>query len=216
MSDFAISDVLPGRLNALVKNLMAQMGITDPNEAVRRVNAGEWVVNMVKRLARVGEITLPARPDAFDPAAFYKTRESLYVWDGFRDRILPAARPVESLPAIKAISFDLAKPANDAEIRRELPEHHVFENAFAFSAYLAGMILRQPKGRAGALLANGYANIFYVRGVNAEVFAVSVRWNSDGGEWCVRAYPRLDRRWVAGYRVFSSNCLPAEASAQAG
>lgn len=41
--DFAIKDVSTGRLNALVKNLMVQMGVSDPDEAIRRINAGEWV-----------------------------------------------------------------------------------------------------------------------------------------------------------------------------
>ncbi|MBI2482427.1 MAG: hypothetical protein HYV76_02625 [Candidatus Vogelbacteria bacterium] len=44
-TEFAIADVLPGKLNALVKNLMRQTGQTDPNEAVRLVNSGEWVVS---------------------------------------------------------------------------------------------------------------------------------------------------------------------------
>ncbi len=39
---FAISKVFPGDLNALVKNLIRITGVTDPNEAVRQVNAGEW------------------------------------------------------------------------------------------------------------------------------------------------------------------------------
>lgn len=39
---FAIAKVLPGNLNALVKNLERLTGVTDPNEAVRQVNAGEW------------------------------------------------------------------------------------------------------------------------------------------------------------------------------
>jgi len=43
-SEFAIAEVLPGKLNALVKNLMHGMDISDPNEAVRRVNSKEWVV----------------------------------------------------------------------------------------------------------------------------------------------------------------------------
>jgi hypothetical protein len=43
-SEFVISDVVPGKLNALVKNLMLQMGIDDPHEAVRRVNSEEWKV----------------------------------------------------------------------------------------------------------------------------------------------------------------------------
>lgn len=41
---FAISTIPTGKLNALVKNLMVQMEIRDPVEAVRRVNAGAWVV----------------------------------------------------------------------------------------------------------------------------------------------------------------------------
>lgn len=41
---FCIAGIETGKLNALVKNHMAQMGIDDPAEAVRRVNAGEWVV----------------------------------------------------------------------------------------------------------------------------------------------------------------------------
>ncbi|MDP2652397.1 MAG: hypothetical protein Q8O94_04635 [bacterium] len=42
---FAIANVVPGKLNSLVKNLMRQMNITDPNEAVRRINSGEWIVS---------------------------------------------------------------------------------------------------------------------------------------------------------------------------
>jgi hypothetical protein len=41
---FAIAEVLPGKLNALVKNIMRQTGAADPNEAVRLVNSGEWIV----------------------------------------------------------------------------------------------------------------------------------------------------------------------------
>lgn len=44
MSDFAIANVLPGKLNALVKHLRDQMKVTDSNEAVRRITSGEWVV----------------------------------------------------------------------------------------------------------------------------------------------------------------------------
>ena len=48
-TEFAIADVLPGKLNALVKNLMRQTGETDPNEAVRLVNSGEWVISKPTR-----------------------------------------------------------------------------------------------------------------------------------------------------------------------
>ena len=48
-TEFAIAEVFPGKLNALVKNIMRQTGETDPNEAVRLVNSGEWVVSKLIR-----------------------------------------------------------------------------------------------------------------------------------------------------------------------
>lgn len=42
--EFVIANVTPGKLNALVKNIMWNMDINDPSEAVRRINAGEWLV----------------------------------------------------------------------------------------------------------------------------------------------------------------------------
>jgi len=46
---FAIAEVMPGQLNALVKNIMRQTEVNDPNEAVRLVNSGEWVVTKPTR-----------------------------------------------------------------------------------------------------------------------------------------------------------------------
>lgn len=48
-SKFAIAEVMPGKLNAMVKTVMNQMGITDANEAVRRINSREWIVSEVIR-----------------------------------------------------------------------------------------------------------------------------------------------------------------------
>jgi hypothetical protein len=47
MSEFASAGLTAGQLNAMVKNLMRQMKIADPNEAVRRINSGEWTVSQV-------------------------------------------------------------------------------------------------------------------------------------------------------------------------
>ncbi len=49
MSDFAIAEVFPGKLNALVKNIMKQTGVSDPNEAVRLINSGECVISRLER-----------------------------------------------------------------------------------------------------------------------------------------------------------------------
>ena len=47
-SEFLISGIETGKLNALVKNIMAQTGITEPEEAVRMVNAGEVQISVIK------------------------------------------------------------------------------------------------------------------------------------------------------------------------
>jgi len=57
IKESVIAEVLPDKLNALVKNLMDQMGITDPDEAVRRMNAREWTVSKpIKRWREVDDV----------------------------------------------------------------------------------------------------------------------------------------------------------------
>ncbi len=43
-NEFASSSLTVGELNALVKNVMRQTKVDDPNEAVRLVNSGEWTL----------------------------------------------------------------------------------------------------------------------------------------------------------------------------
>ncbi len=62
---FVIANVLPGKLNAMVKNVMRQTGTDDPVEAVRLVNSGEWVITPKKQRWTVradGIIILDALP----------------------------------------------------------------------------------------------------------------------------------------------------------
>jgi hypothetical protein len=47
-SEFLISGIATGQLNAVIKNIMAQTGITEPEEAVRMVNAGEVQISVIK------------------------------------------------------------------------------------------------------------------------------------------------------------------------
>jgi hypothetical protein len=47
--EFVTAEVYPGKLNSLVKNIMKQTGVDDPNEAVRLVNSGEWIVSRATR-----------------------------------------------------------------------------------------------------------------------------------------------------------------------
>jgi hypothetical protein len=41
---FVIAGIETGKLNAMVKNIMRQMGIDNPEEAIKRVNSGRWHV----------------------------------------------------------------------------------------------------------------------------------------------------------------------------
>jgi len=47
-SEFLISGIETGQLNAMVKKVMAQIGVNDPKEAVRMMNAGELQVSVIK------------------------------------------------------------------------------------------------------------------------------------------------------------------------
>jgi hypothetical protein len=151
-----------------------------------------------------GDVSIPRQRGIFNPANFYQTRNGLYVWEGFTTRILSIAQPTAITP-VTLSSFDLIKSAHDTDVRGELPTNHVFGSASLFCGYLASLISRQPNGKTGDLIANGCANLFYVCGINSEVFTVDVSWSSDDREWDVLAHALDAYRWNAGYRAFSSN-----------
>ena len=69
---------------------------------------------------------------------------------------------------------------------------------------LYSLMKKQKNAEAGALLNNGYANIFYIRDGNGMLRAVGVDWY-DGG-WDVDAFSiENPRAWDGGLQVFSRN-----------
>lgn len=42
---FVVAEVMTGKLNDLVKSIMRQTGTNDPNEAIRLVESGDWIVS---------------------------------------------------------------------------------------------------------------------------------------------------------------------------
>ncbi len=94
----------------------------------------------------------------------------------------------------------LTRMATDAEIEDPVigmgPSHLFGETVLC--GVIAGLIARQPKGEEGALLNNGYANLFYLGSC-----VVDVGWGSGGREWGVNAWRRGDDGWDAGGQVFS-------------
>jgi hypothetical protein len=65
------------------------------------------------------------------------------------------------------------------------------------------LLKKQGQGQAGALLVNGWANIFYIRDQNGTLWAVSARWLSGCG-WLVEASSvTFPVEWSAGRQVVS-------------
>ncbi|GMU73854.1 MAG: hypothetical protein AMXMBFR44_0530 [Candidatus Campbellbacteria bacterium] len=189
---FAMQNLTAGQLNALVKKVGGE-------KAVHGILDGtlKFAVEVVKSVINLAD--------------FFKTRKGIWVSDEFRQRILaPALEMEETAPASVGKPYDLPCDMTDAEVRGKFYGNHVFEDTRAFCRYLESAITAQWGGESGDLLNNGYANLFYVRGVNekgeGEVFTVLVNWGADDGEWYVSAY-RLDgNRWYRGCRAFPSNC----------
>ena len=131
----------------------------------------------------------------FQPKDYFKTRDGLYIWSSFEDRILSKAKSIKTSKPFKLISFELKKDLSDEEIEKELPKKHIFSETDV-CAVVAELINKQAKGEKGLLFNNGYANLFYTG-----AFVVGVRWGDD--EWGVRAWGRDGLRWYSDDRVFS-------------
>lgn len=145
------------------------------------------------------DVAFDAIEEPFDPFAFFKSREGLWVSEYFQSNILSHAKPVAKLPAASMKSFDLTKNAYDREITPALPKDYAFDVS-ELLARVAQMIEKQPKGKEGDLQHNGYWNIFYVPGL-----VVLVYWNAGSRKWYVSAWRLDDHYWNYGNRVFSRN-----------
>ena len=154
-----------------------------------------------RRLGRESRRECPAvgasLAERHDPALYYKIRNGLYVWSDFRTRIVAKATPVEAGTTVEVGYADLGKNATDAEIEAALPTRHLFDEP-AVCAIVAALIARQPEGKEGVLMNNGYANLFYISSC-----VVRVRWLAVNRGWDVRTWLRDDYGWGAGGRVFS-------------
>jgi len=167
---------------------------------IRETGVESDVESVANELQRIAE-----NIGLFDPHKFFVNCSGLCASSDFRNRILFVAKKTVKVSSGEVSHFDLPAQMNDAEIKKELGDGHIYKDASKFCSTLASMISQQPRGEEGDLITNGNANIFYVCGKNNEVFAVSVHWFSDDRGWAVYACRLVDCQWSAGVRAFSCN-----------
>lgn len=115
----------------------------------------------------------------------------------FRTHFLPKIE--ENVPATKIRVHKLLRNSKDLNIRAEIGE----ENEETTLGQLWGSLKLQGCGQDGVLLAKyGFPNIFYIRDVEGNLWAVGVCWFGDG--WFLNAYSvGSQNEWFADFRVFS-------------
>lgn len=165
--------------------------------------ADEMVVALRNRVEAM-LVLVPREPFAItisrerDPDKYFRDREGLWVWGGMRELVVANSNAAEVGAKFDLAVADLGKDVTDTRIEAALPKDHLFDES-AVCAIIAEMIDVQPGGVAGALLNNGYANLFYTRSC-----VVRVRWYGAHREWRVNAWRRDGvGGWDAGRRVFS-------------
>lgn len=157
----------------------------------------EQAINSMLVLAPKGTTTIMLEK-RHDPDAFYQTRSGLYVWDDYRSRIVANAKPSEVGTTLKVENAELVRDLSDEEIESALPKDHLFTET-QVCVVIAELIAKQPNGESrGALLNNGFANLFYTSSC-----VVRVRWSADDREWDVHTWQRVGSGWNAGRQVFS-------------
>jgi hypothetical protein len=171
---------------------------------LRAVNRYPNAPKVLKDALKV--VRTPIAKAVFDSSEYFVTRPGLiYVWPEFASRILPAYPKAIPKRGLKGVDFvDLPRNMYDSEIITEYlgGEEEARKHAF-IPDQIAMAIDEQKNGESGRMLNNGYANIFYMIGVNGVLFAVYVFWNSDDRWWYVIAFKLGEGgRWYVGNRIF--------------
>ncbi len=150
---------------------------------------------VVELLQLLGEI-------AFSGVSRFSARDSFTepkFWLGDDFKLWFGEKVEESVKPSTLCYHKLLRSSLDAPIISALGGE---EKAEVSLAEIFHLISLQPKGEEGDLLTSGYANIFYVRGVNNVLRVVRVYWY--GGRWYVRAHETsYPHEWYDENRVFS-------------
>ncbi len=186
-----------GRIEALVNKLGGE-------DSVDGILSGKLTVTLTVALksilALLGTIAVPATKQFVAKDNFQVGKAGIgWLGDNFKAWFLGKTEgPVEG----STLRYHkLTESSLDTPILAELGD-----KAETTLADLFHLLSLQANGQGGVLLANSYANIFYVRDASGELRAVHACWGAGSGDWDVNAddvaYPY---GWNAGFQVFSRN-----------
>ncbi|OGE83851.1 MAG: hypothetical protein A3B95_02820 [Candidatus Doudnabacteria bacterium RIFCSPHIGHO2_02_FULL_43_13b] len=154
----------------------------------------------------VSTVTIPARTTKFVAKDHFVVNTSgeakvkiSYLGDNFRKHFLGKTEEPTSETTFRC--HKLKKLSRDIRIINKLGGE---ERAETTLSAMFALMEKQPNGEKGALLNNGYANIFYIRDAAGVLWAVYCCWRDDG--W----YVSVDSvgnpgEWLDGFQVFSRN-----------
>jgi len=120
-------------------------------------------------------------------------------WTGDNFKRLFLNNVEENVHEAKLTVSRLERASLDASILTELGDKAEVKLSCLFD-----LLKKQSKGEDGVLLANGYANIFYIRDADGNLWAVYADWDSGDHCWGVEAYSvESPFGWRDGDHVFS-------------
>jgi len=189
-----------GRIEALVNKLGGE-------DSVDGILSGKLAVTITavakSILAFVGTVAVPATEKFVAKDNFQVGKAGIgWLGDNFKTWFLGKTEGSAEESVLRY--HELTESSLDTPILAELGD-----KAETTLADLFHLLSLQANGQGGVLLANSYANIFYVRDASGELRAVSACWDAGGGGWRVDAdgvaYPY---GWPADGRVFSRNSYP--------
>jgi len=186
----------------------AQWAIQNPKDAAELcVTAIKSRTNGVPKAGHAYQVLRPVapkpavgRPFKADDTFFNKKSGVKMVRHGDNFTSWFTGKVEENPPEGTLVPFTLERSAYDREIIADLGGE---EKAEVTLTEVWRLMERQANGQEGALLNNGWANIFYVRDVNGVLRTVRVYWN--GGGWYAFARALDGLRCYGGYQFFSRN-----------
>ncbi len=191
------SDFLP-TLKDLLEKLSGDSGLMWWEELKKFVCKKPcWLPTPI--LERLGVVSLPAIA-RFDGSTLQTGKvDGVKIWVSEKFKKIFGGKVERNLPATKLVAHELTQNSRDPGIITALGGDVPAET---FLGYIWELVKLQPRGETGALLTNGYANIFYVRDTEGVLWALDVYWSGDG--WYFSAYSLESQRdWPAGNQVFS-------------